>query len=249
MSIMAENVIVTRAENRPPMLERIKNGLFKFGTVEVPVTPNTYASRRERTLTDLTLEEKIREACDIRATNIILQGLPPDVYTLMNHHTIAKEIRDRVKVLIEGSELSLQERESKLYNEFDRFTYENGETIHSYYIRFAKLINDMNTIGMIMQKLQSYTGNFAKGKATGIGVIKNTRNVTANKSRDIRCYNYKDIWEIFDSGPDVEALTTTAIFQTDDLDAFDSDCDEAPTASVVFMATLSVYDSYVLSEV
>ncbi|GKF03874.1 hypothetical protein Tco_0034542 [Tanacetum coccineum] len=92
MSIMAENVIVTRAENRPLMLERIKNGPFKFGTVEVPVTPNTYASRRERTLTDLTLEEKICEACDIRATNIILQGLPPDVYTLMNHHTVAKEI-------------------------------------------------------------------------------------------------------------------------------------------------------------
>ncbi|GKC69499.1 hypothetical protein Tco_1115382 [Tanacetum coccineum] len=33
-----------------------------------------------------------------------------------------KEIWDRVKLLIKGTELSLQERESKLYNKFDRFT-------------------------------------------------------------------------------------------------------------------------------
>nr|GFB62520.1 hypothetical protein [Tanacetum cinerariifolium] len=98
MSTMAENVIVAGAENRPSMLERsqcdswqsrmllyirgkeygiqlldsVKNGRFKFGTVEVLATPNTPASTRERTLDDLTPEEKIREACDIRATNIIL---------------------------------------------------------------------------------------------------------------------------------------------------------------------------------
>ncbi|GJS80117.1 hypothetical protein Tco_0729998 [Tanacetum coccineum] len=50
-------------------------------------------------------------------------------------------------------------------------------------------------------------------------------------------------------GPDTQALTTTAMFQTDDLDAFDSDYDEAPSTSVVLMAKLSAYDSDVLSEV
>nr|GEV58785.1 hypothetical protein [Tanacetum cinerariifolium] len=72
----------------------------------------------------LTDKEKIREECDIRATNIVLQGLPPDVYNLVNHHTVTKEIWDQVKLLIEGTELSLQERESKLHNEFDRFMSE-----------------------------------------------------------------------------------------------------------------------------
>ncbi|GKG31037.1 hypothetical protein Tco_0423525, partial [Tanacetum coccineum] len=38
------------------------------------------------------------------------------------------------------------------------------------------------------------------------------------------------------------------IFQTDSIDAFDSDCDEASTASVVFMANLCI-GSDVLSEV
>ncbi|GJS85019.1 hypothetical protein Tco_0751560 [Tanacetum coccineum] len=101
--------------------------------------------------------ENIHEACDIRATNIVLQGLPQDFYNLVNHHTEAKEIWDRVKLLIKGSELSLQERESKLYDEFDTFTLEKGETIHSYYLRFVKLINDMHTIGMSMQLLQVNT--------------------------------------------------------------------------------------------
>ncbi|GJZ25563.1 hypothetical protein Tco_0569816 [Tanacetum coccineum] len=121
MSIMAENFIAARANNRgkehgKELYDSVINGLFQFGTVKVPATPNTPAFTRERTLDDLTDKERIRKACDIRATNIVLQGLPPDVYTLVNHHTVAKEIWDRVKQLIEGIELSLQ---SNLYNEFD----------------------------------------------------------------------------------------------------------------------------------
>ena len=45
-----------------------------------------------------------------------------------------------------------------------------------------------------------------------------------------------------------EVQTPTA-FQTDDLDAYDSDCDEAPSAQAVLMANLSSYDSAVISEV
>ncbi|GKB09893.1 hypothetical protein Tco_0843816 [Tanacetum coccineum] len=35
-----------------------------------------------------------------------------------------------------------------------------------------------------------------------------------------------DTRERVDSDPNAQALTTTTIFQTDDLDAFDSDCDD-----------------------
>ncbi|GJT64170.1 hypothetical protein Tco_1015650 [Tanacetum coccineum] len=38
-------------------------------------------------------------------------------------------------------------------------------------------------------------------------------------------------------------------YQTNDLDAFDSDCDEAPGAKAVLMANFSSYDSNVISEV
>ncbi|GJU62221.1 hypothetical protein Tco_1244056 [Tanacetum coccineum] len=76
--------------------------------------------------------------------------LPPDVYALVNHCKDAKDIWDRVKLLMQGIELSYQECECKLYNEFDKFTSIKGESLHEYYLRFAQLINDMHTIGMTM---------------------------------------------------------------------------------------------------
>ncbi|GKC46465.1 hypothetical protein Tco_1064187, partial [Tanacetum coccineum] len=98
---------------------------------------NTPATVREQTYTDVTDEEKIRKSVDIKATNIVLQGPTQDIYNLVNHNEHAKQIWDRVKLLIQGLELSLQEHESRLYDDFDMFTSTPGESIHSYYIRFA----------------------------------------------------------------------------------------------------------------
>nr|GEX48293.1 retrovirus-related Pol polyprotein from transposon TNT 1-94 [Tanacetum cinerariifolium] len=46
-----------------------------------------------------------------------------------------------------------------------------------------------------------------------------------------------------------QEIRTPATFQTDDPDAFDSDCDDVPSAKAVLMENLSSYDSYVLTEV
>ncbi|GJS32146.1 hypothetical protein Tco_0530528 [Tanacetum coccineum] len=58
-----------------------------------------------------------------------------------------------------------------------------------------------------------------------------------------------DLGDRVDSYPYIQTMPNIAIFQTDDLDAFDSDCDEAPSASAVFIANLFAYESDVLSEV
>ncbi|GJS57214.1 retrovirus-related pol polyprotein from transposon TNT 1-94 [Tanacetum coccineum] len=107
---------------------------------------------RVRVYSDLSLEDKERYNADIRATNILLQGLPKDIYTLIN--TDAKDIWDNVKTLLEGSELTKEDRESQLYDDFEHFRQNKGETIHDYYVRFAKLINDMRNIKMTMSKMQ-----------------------------------------------------------------------------------------------
>ncbi|GJT77837.1 hypothetical protein Tco_1044562 [Tanacetum coccineum] len=44
-------------------------------------------------------------------------------------------------------------------------------------------------------------------------------------------------------------ITHNATYQADDLDAYDSDCDEISTSKAIFMANLSSYGSYVLFEV
>ncbi|GKA24706.1 reverse transcriptase domain-containing protein [Tanacetum coccineum] len=113
--------------------------------------------RRPQRVEDLAGQEKLRYDSDIKAVNILLLGFPVDIYTLINHYQTAKEIGDRVKELMEGTKMTKQERESMRYDELDKFTSEPGESIHSYYLRYTKLINDMKMIPMSMSNMQINT--------------------------------------------------------------------------------------------
>ncbi|GKB24364.1 retrovirus-related pol polyprotein from transposon TNT 1-94 [Tanacetum coccineum] len=130
-----------------------------MGTIRDPIAEGSEGAQqlgpeRARVYSDLSPEDKDRYNADIRTTNIILQGLPKDIYTLINQYTEAKDIWDNVKMLLEGSELTKEDRESQLYNEFEHFCQNKGETIHDYYVWFAKLINDMRNIKMTMSRMQ-----------------------------------------------------------------------------------------------
>ncbi|GJU27732.1 hypothetical protein Tco_1166353 [Tanacetum coccineum] len=138
-------------ENGRMILSSVQNGLI-WPTVTEEDTPT-----RTKTYAELFATEKIQADCDCKAVNIVLQGLPLDVYAIVNHHKVAKEIWDIVKLLMQGTKLSLQEKECKLYDEFDKFTFVKGETLYQYYWRFAQLINNMNVINMSMRAVQVNT--------------------------------------------------------------------------------------------
>ncbi|GJY46245.1 hypothetical protein Tco_0435308 [Tanacetum coccineum] len=106
-------------------------------------TEGALGLERPRVYSDLSPKDKKRYNADIRATNILLQELPKDIYSLINHYTDAKNIWDNVKMLLEGSELTKEDRKSQLYDDFKHFLQHKGETIHDYYIWFAKLIYDI----------------------------------------------------------------------------------------------------------
>ncbi|GKC97277.1 hypothetical protein Tco_1167552 [Tanacetum coccineum] len=93
-------------ENGDLLVDSVLNGPFQLETIKVPGTANTPTTVRARTHADLTKKEKLRASVDIKATNIVLQGLPQDIYNLVNHNDQAKQIWDRVKLLIQGLELS-----------------------------------------------------------------------------------------------------------------------------------------------
>nr|GEV80432.1 hypothetical protein [Tanacetum cinerariifolium] len=78
---------------------------------------------------ELSVAEKIQANCDMKATNIILQG----------------------------TSLTKQERECKLYDTFDKFTHIKGESLHTHYLRFTQLINDMSMYKMKMEQFQVNT--------------------------------------------------------------------------------------------
>ncbi|GJT84392.1 retrovirus-related pol polyprotein from transposon TNT 1-94 [Tanacetum coccineum] len=146
-------------DNGENIMKSIKEGPFQMGTVSDVVTGGTEGAVqqgpvRARVLNDLSAEEKERYKADIRATNILLQGIPKDIYSLINHYTDAKDIWENVKMILEGSELTKTDRESQLSFEFEHFRQIKGENIQGYYVRFTKLINDMRNIKMTMSRMQ-----------------------------------------------------------------------------------------------
>ncbi|GJY70138.1 hypothetical protein Tco_0473120 [Tanacetum coccineum] len=98
-------------DNGVNILKSIDEGPFQMGTMRVTVAEGTegplnLGPERPRVYSDLSQDEKDKYNADIRATNIILQGLPKHIYSLINHYTDAKDIWDNVKILLEGSELT-----------------------------------------------------------------------------------------------------------------------------------------------
>nr|GFA56138.1 retrovirus-related Pol polyprotein from transposon TNT 1-94 [Tanacetum cinerariifolium] len=189
-------------------LKSIDEGPYQMGTIREPLAEGTEGAphlglERPRVYSDLSPEEKDRYNADIR-----------DIYTLVNHYTDAKDIWDNIKILLEGSELTKEDRESQLYDDFKHFRQHTGETIHDYYVRFAKLINDMRNIKMNMSRMQLNSkfvnnmlpelGRFVTagrqnrgqgmnpqgGGVAGYGGVQNrVGNVNLGQARPVKCYN------------------------------------------------------------
>ncbi|GKA95048.1 hypothetical protein Tco_0817086 [Tanacetum coccineum] len=211
---------------------------------------------------ELTPAEAIQADCDIKAINIILQGLPTEIYALVSQHRVAKDLWEKIKLLMQGTSLTKQERECKLYDEFDKFTYKKGESLHEYYLRFALLLNDMNIYKMPLEQFQVNT-NFLNtlpdewskfvtdvklGRQTTYAAG-TTRKYTPGTSGS---NTGKQQTIIYLGLPDIQTsqtvITHNAAYQANDLDAYDSDSDELNSAKIGLMANLSRNGSDALTE-
>ncbi|GJT40533.1 hypothetical protein Tco_0940398 [Tanacetum coccineum] len=77
------------------VLESVEHGPLIWPTIkENGVT-------RTKKYVELSVAEKIQANCDMKATNIILQGLLADIYSLVNHHRVAKDLWERVQLLMQ----------------------------------------------------------------------------------------------------------------------------------------------------
>ncbi|GJV37548.1 ribosomal protein L5 [Tanacetum coccineum] len=65
----------------------------------------------------------------------VTTSIPRTIYSLINHYTNAKDIWENVKMILEGSELTKDDREYQLYDEFEHFRQIKGENIQGYYVR------------------------------------------------------------------------------------------------------------------
>ncbi|GJS82878.1 retrovirus-related pol polyprotein from transposon TNT 1-94 [Tanacetum coccineum] len=93
-----------------PMLTQ---GLLEFSSKLKLVIKNEsiQGTARPKKYSELSATKVIQADCDIKATNIILQGLLPEVYALVSNHKVAEELWERIQLLIQGTSLTKQERE------------------------------------------------------------------------------------------------------------------------------------------
>nr|GEU72251.1 hypothetical protein [Tanacetum cinerariifolium] len=70
---------------------------------------------------------------DDQAIQTILLGLPEDIYAAVDSCETAQEIWLRVQQIMKGSDIGIQEKKAKLFNEWERFTSNEGESIKSYF--------------------------------------------------------------------------------------------------------------------
>ncbi|GJT92174.1 retrovirus-related pol polyprotein from transposon TNT 1-94 [Tanacetum coccineum] len=243
MSTLAEFMIFSGADNRPPMLEKhlydswkskmehymqnrehermilesVEHGLLIWPTIE------ENGVTRTKKYEALSATEKIQAYCILKATNIILQGLPSDVYSLVNHHRVSKDLWERVQLLMQG--LTSQEQvgiiQVNVLTAKEKVTWQD---------------NAQNQRGK--RDATWFRDKVLLVEAQGSGKVLNKEELEFLADPRVA------------EGPNTQTVIThNAAYQADDLDAYDFDCDEFSIAKAVLMANLSSYESDVLSEV
>ncbi|GJZ03058.1 hypothetical protein Tco_0521019 [Tanacetum coccineum] len=144
MTNLADKEILSGANKRPPMLEKDMYDSWK-SRMEL------YMMNRQHGRMIL---ESVENGPLIWPT---IEGFPPEVYALVSNRRITKELWERIQLLMQGTSLTKQERECKLYDEFDKFAYKKGETLRDFYLRFSLLLNDMNIYNVKLEQFQVNT--------------------------------------------------------------------------------------------
>ncbi|GJS46379.1 hypothetical protein Tco_0596500 [Tanacetum coccineum] len=178
---------------------------------------------RPRKYSELTPADAIQVDCDVKATNIILQGLPPEVYALVSNHKVAKELWERIQLLMQGTSLTKQERE------------------------YVKLVRDLHTTNI--DQLHAYLGQH-EFHANEVRLMheRNSDPLALVEHHKMDQLAFLEDLGIVEGQATQTVITHNAAYQADDLDAYDSDCDELNTAKVALMANLSHYGSDALVE-
>nr|GEZ10200.1 hypothetical protein [Tanacetum cinerariifolium] len=144
-----QDIYATGSKNRPPMLNKdnyvswssriiryarsrpngkmivdsIENGPYVrrmvaiLGEPDLPVP--VLKSFHEQTDKELTENDIKRMDVDDQAIQTILLGLPEDVYDVVDSCETAKEIWERVRQMMKGSDIGEQDKKAKLFNEWE----------------------------------------------------------------------------------------------------------------------------------
>ncbi|GJR50615.1 hypothetical protein Tco_1401136 [Tanacetum coccineum] len=224
-----QDIYAAGSENRPPMLNKenyvpwssrllryaksrpngkliynsIINGPYVRRMIPEPGDANRAVpvneTFHEQTDDELTEKELKQVEADDQAIQTILLGLPEDIYAAVDSCETAQEIWLRVQQMMKGSDIGIQEKKAKLFNEWERFTSTDGESIESYYHRFSKLMNDFKRNKHFPEKIASnlkFLNNLQPEWSRHVTIVHQTKDLhTADYTQlyDFLKYNQKEV--------------------------------------------------------
>nr|GFA39945.1 hypothetical protein [Tanacetum cinerariifolium] len=77
------------------ILKSVEHGPLLWPTVEED------GVTRLKKYSGLSAAEAIQADCDVKATNIIHLALPPEIYALLSTHKVAKDLWERIQMLMQ----------------------------------------------------------------------------------------------------------------------------------------------------
>nr|GEX72076.1 putative HVA22-like protein g [Tanacetum cinerariifolium] len=131
MSNMSDDIQYASSDTRPPMLDRTD-----YESWQQCIRLYCLGKDNRENIMKSIVEGPYQMGTKTVTLAGGVEGLPKDIYALINHYTDVKDIWDNVKMLLDGSNLTKDDRESQLYDDFEHFRQNKGENIHNYYLRF-----------------------------------------------------------------------------------------------------------------
>nr|GEW22672.1 hypothetical protein [Tanacetum cinerariifolium] len=136
-NILHNAIMKAGGKDRPPMLAPDK---------EVPVTEGSSVTTTERYMKNYkNVSQDIRDQLNAKAkaVQIILTGIDNDIYSTVDACPNACEMWKAIERLKQGESINVQDLETNLYWEFEKFTSRDGDSLESYYSRFYKMMNEL----------------------------------------------------------------------------------------------------------
>nr|GEX42520.1 hypothetical protein [Tanacetum cinerariifolium] len=94
-----------------------------------------------------TAEEKKTRKTDRLTRSLLIQGLPNDIYSLIDSNETAKDLWDAPERQMCGSEYGEQDRKAAILYEYETFKANEGEQLLDTYVRCLQVINDLKKCG------------------------------------------------------------------------------------------------------
>nr|GEU50982.1 retrovirus-related Pol polyprotein from transposon TNT 1-94 [Tanacetum cinerariifolium] len=94
-----------------------------------------------------TAEEKKTRKIDRHARSLLIQGLPNDIYSLIDSNDTAKDLWDALERQMRGSEYGEQDRKDAILYAYETFKATEGEQLLDTYPLYLQVINDLKKCG------------------------------------------------------------------------------------------------------